>query len=225
MIGVAVLLGAFWTGTAVAFVITGVPPAMVEATGHPTNVTGALDLVVVVTLGLVGIAAGKLEGLATEILSVGMAFVAVNLLAGPVALRTGLARAGELQRESRRGDRGELMIQLLDHRLVQLAVKGERDVQVLHRAPVGAGHLLVHQVQDLIGDLFWDGKGGEHAKGHGPEQTRRGRSGQARPGPALKSLTMEGDLQRFRIRFRLKSERTTLILPIAAPHPRLDAGR
>jgi Kef-type K+ transport system membrane component KefB len=49
-----------------------------------------------VTLGLVDIAAGKLEPLSDAILSVGMAFVAVNLLGGPVALRTGLARAGEL---------------------------------------------------------------------------------------------------------------------------------
>lgn len=52
-----------------------------------------------VTLGLVGIAASKLEILASEIFTLGMACVAINLLAGPLLLRTGLARAGELPRE------------------------------------------------------------------------------------------------------------------------------
>lgn len=54
MVGVAALLGVFWVGTWAAFLVTGEPPAMVAATSHPTNVTGALDLTIVVVLGLVG---------------------------------------------------------------------------------------------------------------------------------------------------------------------------
>lgn len=54
MIVVAAVLGAFWITTSGAFVFSGTPPAMVQATGHPTNVTGALDLIIVVVLGFVG---------------------------------------------------------------------------------------------------------------------------------------------------------------------------
>ena len=49
-----------------------------------------------VTLGLVDIAASKLEALDASIRAVGMAFVTINLLAGPLALRFGLKRAGEI---------------------------------------------------------------------------------------------------------------------------------
>ncbi|PRP90047.1 glutathione-regulated potassium-efflux system protein KefB [Enhygromyxa salina] len=52
-----------------------------------------------VTLGLVDIAAGKLPEVQAPILTIGMAFVAVNLLGGPLALRVGLKRAGELPDE------------------------------------------------------------------------------------------------------------------------------
>lgn len=54
ILAVAGTLGLFWTGTSLHFVVTGQVPAMVTATGHPTNVTGALDLWVVVTFGLLG---------------------------------------------------------------------------------------------------------------------------------------------------------------------------
>jgi hypothetical protein len=49
---VAVLLGGFWIALSVAFLFTGEPPPMVAATDHPTNITGALDLSLVVTLGV-----------------------------------------------------------------------------------------------------------------------------------------------------------------------------
>lgn len=49
-----------------------------------------------VTLGLVGVAATKLPSLAGAITTLGMAAVAVNLLAGPIALRFALRRAGEV---------------------------------------------------------------------------------------------------------------------------------
>lgn len=49
---VAVLLGAFWVALSVRYWLTGAPPPMVQATAHPTNVTGALDLVFVVAIGL-----------------------------------------------------------------------------------------------------------------------------------------------------------------------------
>ena len=52
-----------------------------------------------VTLALVDIAASKLPAIDPQIRSVGMAFVAVNLLGGPLALRAGLERAGELPKD------------------------------------------------------------------------------------------------------------------------------
>ncbi len=50
-----------------------------------------------VTLGLVGLAAQQLPELAQPISSTGMAVVAINLLAGPIALRRSLAKAGEIE--------------------------------------------------------------------------------------------------------------------------------
>ncbi|MEZ4441598.1 MAG: cation:proton antiporter [Polyangiaceae bacterium] len=49
-----------------------------------------------VTLGLVGLAATQLTEVGESIRSVGMAVVAVNLLVGPVALRSALRAAGEI---------------------------------------------------------------------------------------------------------------------------------
>jgi hypothetical protein len=56
MMTVAVLLGGFWVSLSVRYWITGEVPGMVEATSHPTNVTGALDLIMVVGLGLLAAA-------------------------------------------------------------------------------------------------------------------------------------------------------------------------
>lgn len=47
---VGVFLGGFWIVLAVRYWLTGLVPPMVEATSHPTNVTGALDLSLVVAL-------------------------------------------------------------------------------------------------------------------------------------------------------------------------------
>lgn len=52
IIAVCLFLGLFWITTSVQFIFTGEVPAMVTATGHPTNVTGALDLWMVVTFGV-----------------------------------------------------------------------------------------------------------------------------------------------------------------------------
>ncbi len=49
-----------------------------------------------VTLGLVGLAATSLESMRTQIMSAGMAMVAVNLLIGPITLRRALGAAGEI---------------------------------------------------------------------------------------------------------------------------------
>lgn len=49
-----------------------------------------------VTLGLVGIASLEVPSLGKEIVDLGMAVVAINLLAGPITLRLALDRAGEL---------------------------------------------------------------------------------------------------------------------------------
>lgn len=48
---VAAFLAAFWIGLSVRYWLTGAVPPMVEATSHPTNVTGALDLSLVVVVG------------------------------------------------------------------------------------------------------------------------------------------------------------------------------
>ncbi len=53
-----------------------------------------------VTLGLIGLAAARLPELAEAITSAGMAVVAINLLIGPVALKSSLRSAGELADES-----------------------------------------------------------------------------------------------------------------------------
>ena len=52
--GVAAALGAFWIGVSAAYWFSGDVPAMVSATGHPTNVTGALDLWLITTFGVWG---------------------------------------------------------------------------------------------------------------------------------------------------------------------------
>jgi hypothetical protein len=51
---VSLTLGGFWISTVAAYYWSGQLPAMVTATDHPTNVTGALDLWLVVTFGLWG---------------------------------------------------------------------------------------------------------------------------------------------------------------------------
>ena len=52
MIVVSLSLGAFWIAMAVQYLWTGNPPPLVIAVDHPTNVTGALDLWMVVSVGL-----------------------------------------------------------------------------------------------------------------------------------------------------------------------------
>lgn len=51
---VSLSLGAFWVALSLRYVFTGEVPAMVEETGHPTNLIGALDLWLIVTFGLIG---------------------------------------------------------------------------------------------------------------------------------------------------------------------------
>lgn len=63
---IALLLGFFWVGSSVAYVVTDRLPSMIIATGHPTNIAGALDLWLVVTFGLLGgswLASGRVWGL------------------------------------------------------------------------------------------------------------------------------------------------------------------
>ena len=54
MIVVALLLGGFWIAVALQYVFGGLIPTMVSDTGHPTNVTGALDISLVVSVNLLG---------------------------------------------------------------------------------------------------------------------------------------------------------------------------
>lgn len=54
MWAVAVFLGGFWTATSLGYLFHGQVPPMVTATSHPTNVTGALDLSMVVSINLLG---------------------------------------------------------------------------------------------------------------------------------------------------------------------------
>lgn len=51
---VSVTLGLFWVSVSVGASVSGTVPDMVAATAHPTNVTGALDLWLVVTFGVLG---------------------------------------------------------------------------------------------------------------------------------------------------------------------------
>ena len=52
MLAVAVFLGGFWIATSLAYLVNSQVPPMVTATSHPTNVTGALDLSMVVSINL-----------------------------------------------------------------------------------------------------------------------------------------------------------------------------
>jgi hypothetical protein len=52
MIFISLSLGAYWIAMTVQYFWTGNPPALVTAVDHPTNVTGALDLWMVVSVGL-----------------------------------------------------------------------------------------------------------------------------------------------------------------------------
>jgi hypothetical protein len=54
VIAVSLALGGFWVATSARFLWTGEAPPMVAAVEHPTNVTGALDLWLVVSFGLLG---------------------------------------------------------------------------------------------------------------------------------------------------------------------------
>lgn len=59
-----------------------------------------------VTLSLVNIAATKVPALEANIRALGMAFVTINLLAGPLALRLGLTRAGDIPSNKPKQDEG-----------------------------------------------------------------------------------------------------------------------
>ncbi|HDP93926.1 MAG TPA: hypothetical protein ENN40_01030 [Candidatus Aminicenantes bacterium] len=50
---VSLILGSFWIAVSAGFVWTGQVPAMVTAVEHPTNITAALDLWLVVSFGLI----------------------------------------------------------------------------------------------------------------------------------------------------------------------------
>lgn len=54
VIAVSLGLGGFWVATSAGFVWTGEAPPIVAAVDHPSNVTGVLDLGLVVSFGLLG---------------------------------------------------------------------------------------------------------------------------------------------------------------------------
>lgn len=53
-----------------------------------------------VTLGLIGLASARVTPLSAEITGLGMAFVAINLLVGPITLRAALGRAGDIPQKA-----------------------------------------------------------------------------------------------------------------------------
>lgn len=55
MLLVALFLGGFWIATSLNYAVTEEVPQMVVAVGHPTNVTAALDLSMVVSVYLLGV--------------------------------------------------------------------------------------------------------------------------------------------------------------------------
>lgn len=82
--------GGFWLAAKVGNRIGG-EPQQVQASAWYSYLPQAS-----VTLGLVGVAANSLSSFESHINTLGTAVVALNLLVGPIALRNGLRRAGEL---------------------------------------------------------------------------------------------------------------------------------
>lgn len=86
----ALRAGGFWVAARAGGALGGESPVIRQSAWM-----GYLPLAGV-TLGLVGVAAARVPELSKEITSLGMAFVAVNLLIGPITLRGALVRAGEI---------------------------------------------------------------------------------------------------------------------------------
>ena len=94
---IAGILGLFWIAVSAAYLFGGDVPPMVVASGHPTNVTAALDLWIVVTFGLWGgkwLMDGRPWGyIISAIWTVKSAFYMVALSAAAfTAFRTGALR-------------------------------------------------------------------------------------------------------------------------------------
>ncbi|MGD8872580.1 MAG: hypothetical protein PVJ80_13485 [Gemmatimonadota bacterium] len=99
---ISVTLAAVWIGFAIRHLLTGRLPPIVAATDHPTNVTAALDLWMVVTPGLWGsvrLARGRRWGhVVAAVWAVGAALYMVGLTASTLVMHlagvaTGLGQA------------------------------------------------------------------------------------------------------------------------------------
>jgi Kef-type K+ transport system membrane component KefB len=110
-----------------------------------------------VTLGLIGLASARIPALSKEILGLGMAFVSVNLLVGPITLRYALGRVGEIpdaKRPARDERRGATSV-AAEPALVDLEAELEQQRERLrHPALAEALERMERELGDAVGG-FW----------------------------------------------------------------------
>lgn len=101
MLVVATGLGLLWTGMSLSYLVTGVVPAPIVASGHPTGVVFAIDLVFIVppmVMGAVGLIRREAHGwILASIMSVNGAVYTLSLTAASASvLRAGVGTGEEL---------------------------------------------------------------------------------------------------------------------------------
>jgi hypothetical protein len=99
MLLVATGLGLLWTGISLSFLVTGVVPAPIVASGHPTGVVFAIDLVFIVppmVIGAVGLIRRRALGwILAAIMSVNGAVYTLSLAAASASVQRAGVGAGE----------------------------------------------------------------------------------------------------------------------------------
>jgi len=96
---VAAGLGLLWTGMSLSFLFAGIVPAAIVASGHPTGVVFAIDLVFIVPpmlIGAVGLIRGRAAGwVLAAVMSVSGAVYTLSLAAASISVFLAGAGAGE----------------------------------------------------------------------------------------------------------------------------------
>ncbi|MGV8908571.1 MAG: hypothetical protein ACOH1Y_06270, partial [Propionicimonas sp.] len=101
MLWVAAGLGLLWTGMSLSFLFTGIVPAAIVASGHPTGVVFAIDLVFIVPpmlVGAVGLIRNRASGwVLAAVMSVSGAVYTLSLAAASISVvQSGAGTADEL---------------------------------------------------------------------------------------------------------------------------------